>query len=189
MQTKIKIKNRAFLYPMPIVLVGAAVNGQANFMEAGWITCANFSAPKILLVLNNFHYTNKGILEHGEFSINVPSTDLMIKTDYCGTVSGEDHDKSKLFELFQGELKFVPMIQECPLNLECKLVKTVEIEKDILFIGEIIHTYTEEKYLTDGQPDLGKIKPFVLTMPDNNYWAIGDKLQKAWSVDKECRPD
>jgi flavin reductase (DIM6/NTAB) family NADH-FMN oxidoreductase RutF len=168
-----------------MVLVGATVNGKANFMAVGWVTYANFGSPKILLALNSFHHTNKGILEHGEFSINVPSTDLIVKTDYCGIVSGDEYDKSKIFEVFQGELKHAPMIQECPVNIECKLVKTVEIEKDILLVGEIINTYTEEKYLTDGKTDLSKIKPFIVTMPDNNYWSIGDKLQKAWSVGKE----
>ena len=64
MVTKIKIKNTAFLYPMPVVLVGATINNKANFMNAGWVTGANFAAPKILVVLNNFHHTNKGILEH-----------------------------------------------------------------------------------------------------------------------------
>ena len=88
--------------------------------------------------------------------------------------------------MFQ-ELKFAPLISECPINIECKLFKTVDLDKDTLFIGEIINTYAEEKYLTNGKPDVSKINPFVLTMPDNNYWSMGGWLQKSWEVGKKFK--
>ena len=71
--------------------------------------------------------------------------------------------------------------------MECKLIKTIEIGNDTLFIGEIVNTYTEDKYLSDGKPDITKIRPFGVTMPDNNYWLIGGWLEKAWSVGKKTK--
>lgn len=53
-----------------------------------------------------------------------------------------------------------------------------------LFIGEIESTYTEKEYLTDGKPDIKKINPAVLTMPDNNYWSVGKNIGKAWNIGK-----
>lgn len=35
--------------------------------------------------------------------------------------------------------------------------------------------------LADGKPDIARIKPFTLTMPDNRYWAVGKQIGKAWS--------
>ena len=66
------------------------------------------------------------------------------------------------------------MISECPLSLECRLVNTVDNPTNNFYIGEIVASYTEEKYLTDGHPDIKKINPLLLTMPDNRYWGIGE---------------
>ena len=73
------------------------------------------------------------------------------KTDYCGLVSGRDTDKAALFDVYYGELKTAPMITECPLSLECGLEITVENPTNNFYIGEIIASYTEEKYLTGGE--------------------------------------
>jgi hypothetical protein len=45
-------------------------------------------------------------------------------------------------------------------------------------------TYADEDCLTEGKPDVQKINPFVLTMPDNSYWAVGERIGKAWSIGK-----
>jgi hypothetical protein len=58
-----------------------------------------------------------------------------------------------------------------------------------LFIGEIKSTYTEKQYLTDNKPDIKKINPAVLTMPDNNYWTVGKKIAKAWNIGKNLKKD
>jgi flavin reductase (DIM6/NTAB) family NADH-FMN oxidoreductase RutF len=72
------------------------------------------------------------------------------------------------------------MIKECPYNLECKLVQTVDLPADELFIGEIVAAYSDERYLTNGVPDLKKINPFVLAMPERKYHAMGVEIAPAW---------
>ncbi|MGZ7108934.1 MAG: flavin reductase family protein, partial [Methanobacterium sp.] len=116
-----------------------------------------------------------------------PSTEMIEETDYCGLVSGRREDKSKLFNVYYGQLKTAPMIEECPLSLECKLHDIYEMQANHLFIAEIIGTYTEEEYLTDGKPDIKKISPIVLTMPDNNYWNIGENIGKAWKIGRNLK--
>jgi hypothetical protein len=41
--------------------------------------------------------------------------------------------------------------------------------------------------MTDGKPDIKKINPLVLSMPDNSYWGIGGFIAKAWNVGKELK--
>jgi flavin reductase (DIM6/NTAB) family NADH-FMN oxidoreductase RutF len=183
---KMKIKNNLVVYPMPVVLVGAEVEGRPNFMTAAWISVVNISPPMIAMALGKRH-TGKGIREHREFSVNVPGVELMEATDYCGLVSGKTHDKSGVFETIDGELKHAPMIARCPVTVECKLVQTVDLPSHTLFVGEMVGVYSEEQYLTDGNLDFQKVKPFVLTMPDNNYWALGDSVGKAWSSGKSLK--
>ncbi len=108
-------------------------------------------------------------------------------TDYCGLVSGSKVDKAALFEVFYGELQDAPMIAECPLNIECKLFDTVDLPSNYLFMGVIMGAYCAEEFMTDGKPDIRKIDPVVLSMPDNSYWGIGEFVAKAWNVGKELK--
>ena len=94
-------------------------------------------------------------------------------------------DKSGLFETFYGKLETAPMIQECPVSFECKVIRTVELPKDELFIGEIVATYCDESCLTEGVPDLKKINPLVLLMPDRKYVALGQEVGSAWKIGKK----
>lgn len=182
MGEKISIGNNAFVYPMPVTLVGTQIEGRVNFMVVGWVSRINANPPYIGVGINKNHYTAKGILENKGFSVNFPSTDMVKKTDYCGIVSGRHEDKSKLFEVFYGKFEAAPMIRECPLNLECGLVETIEFPTNYLFVGEILAAYSEKQYLTQGIPDIEKIKPLLLTMPDNCYWTIGDYKGEAWKT-------
>ena len=183
---KIKIDNNAFIYPMPMAIVGSVVDGKANFMAVGWITRVNFKPPMIAIALGP-HHTNKGIEEHKVFSVNIPGVSLIEKTDYCGLVSGNKTDKSEIFDVFYGDLKTAPLIRECPVCMACKVFDQVKLPFNTLFIGEIVEAFSEEHYLTDGIPDVTKIRPFTLTMPDNNYWEVGKSIGKAWNIGKKLK--
>ena len=181
---KIKIdSNSAFLYPMPMVLVGSVVEGRANFMAVAWVSRVNFKPPLFAIALGP-HHTNKGIDENRGFSINIPNVSLIEKTDYCGLASGSKTNKSELFTVFYGESGKVPMITECPVCISCSLYDDIKLPSNTLYIGEPREVFTEEKYMTDNKLDIKKIDPFTLTMPDNHYWSIGENLGKAWNIGK-----
>ncbi len=177
---KIKLDKPAFLYPMPMTLIGAMVDGRPNWLAAAWVTPVNYSPLYFSVALGKGHHTSKGIRAHRQFSISLPGRDLLTRTDYAGLVSGKQGDKSDLFTPFFGRLEHSPMVRECPLALECKLVKTVDLPADELFIGEVVGAWSEERFLTGDMPDIEKMHPFTLTMPDNRYWAVGECLGRAW---------
>ena len=185
---KIEIKTSFVGYPMPVVLVGSLTDGRPNFMTAAWITHVNYAPPLIAVAIGKAHHTRKGISEYRQFSVNIPGRDMVEIVDYCGLISGSKVDKSDLFETFSGKLDHAPMIAQCPLTMECTVVQSVELQADMLFIGEIKGAYADEQYMTEGAPDLRKIEPFVLTMPDNNYWSLGEVVGRAWQIGKDHRP-
>ena len=185
--SKINLGANAYIYPMPVTLVGAMVEGRANFMAVGWVMRVNMKPPLLAVALNKAHYTPKGIRAQGAFSVNFPGADLMDKADYCGLVSGRKVDKSGLFRVFYGELETAPLIEECPLGLECRLYQVVELPANDLFIGEIVAAHADEDCLTDGHPDITKLNPLVLTMPDNNYWTVGGHAGRAWEAGKTLK--
>ena len=184
---KIKIDSgAAFLYPMPMVLVGSVVGGKTNFMAVGWVSRVNFKPPLFAVALGP-HHTNKGIDENREFSINIPDVSLIEKTDYCGLISGGKTDKSELFTVFFGELDKAPLIKECPVCMSFSLFDAVKLPTNTLYIGEPKEVFTESKYMTVDRLDIKKVNPFTLTMPDNQYWSVGENLGKAWEIGKRLK--
>lgn len=105
----------------------------------------------------------------------------------CESNDGRGVDKSGLFAVFYGELRAAPMIADCPLTMECKVLQTVDLPTNSFFIAEIISMYIEERFVTEGNPDVKKMNPFLLTLPDNNFWSIGECVGKAWNSGKNSK--
>ena len=189
---KSKIKPGAYLFPMPVVLIGANVNGKPNFETLAYVGIVESQPPLISVASWETHYTNIGIKENKTFSVNTPTENLAEKIDYCGIVSGKEEDKSKIFEVFYGDLKTAPMVSLLPLNLECKVIKSfktsefVKIERGHeIFIGKVVNAYADENYLTEGTPDIAKFKTYTYSL--NNYWKVGEKLAPAFEIGKKCK--
>lgn len=184
--TKIKFNKLPLVYPIPTVLIGAVVDDKPNFATIG--NCGIISVvPSVMYIsMDKKHYTNKGIRENGVFSINIPSADLVKKVDHCGLVSGNKIDKSQIFECFYEANDKIPMIKECPINMECKVIKSFDIYDMEVFIGEIIETYVNGDLLTNGFPDTNKINPLIYCM-DNNYWKMGDFIGNAFNIGKNIK--
>jgi len=185
---KREIKPGNYLFPMPAVLVGATVDGRPNYMVAAYVGIMNFRPPVISAALNRNHHTTRGIIETGTFSINIPSADMAVKTDYCGVVSGKKVDKSGLFTPFYGKLGSAPMIQECPLCLEVRLMQTVEFDVDIAFIGEIVSAFCEEGCMAGDLPDIERVSPMIFDMGRSRYLSIGRPIGTAWDIGKKFSP-
>lgn len=186
---KLDIGTQGFGFPMPMTLIGSLVNGKPNFLAAAWVSRVRFQPPWLAVALNKTHATSAGIHAQQGFSVNIPGKELLSATDYCGMVSGNQVDKSGLFEVFTGSQATVPLIAACPVALECRLIRVVDLESHELFIGEIVGTWTEARFLDPaGKPDLALIEPFMLTMPDNRYWSVGAPIGKAWEAGKRFEP-
>ena len=175
------------LYPMPVTLVGATVNGKPNFITIAHVGIMTHSC--ISLGMGKVHYTNAGIKENKTFSVNVPSESLVRETDYCGIVTGKRKDKSVLFDLFYGDLKTAPMIKECPVNMACKLHDIVDFQTHDVFVGEIMETYVDDAVMTDNQLDMSKVHPLLFDMISKKYWALGNPVAKCWSIGKELKKE
>ena len=189
---KITLGPQPFIYPLPVLLVGANVDGKPNFMTAAWGGIANGTPPMVSVAIRPQRYTHKGIRQNWTFSINIPSVDLVRETDYCGLVSGSKVDKVEAckFRVFYGKLESAPLIEQCPVNLECKVVQMLELGSHSLIVGQVEEVHVSEDCLTDGQPDVEKVKPVIFTrVPAQNYRAFGGVIAKAFSIGKEIQPE
>jgi flavin reductase (DIM6/NTAB) family NADH-FMN oxidoreductase RutF len=178
--SRVKLGPVPWVYPIPIVLIGANVNGRPNFTEVGDCAVMGIRPALVAVSLSATHHTTSGIEESGTFSINLPSTPLLSRVDYCGMVSGRDVDKSRLFSVFPGEHTQVPMIEECPVSLECAVHETVRIEHRCLFIARVLECYASSSYVetTSGTQrivGLRQLDPIIYAL-DNRYYRIGDTI-------------
>ncbi len=187
---KVKMGPTTLVYPMPAFLVGADVDGKPNFLAVAWGGIACGDPPMVSVAIRHHRYTHRGIQQNQAFSVNIPSVDLVRETDYCGTITGSNVDKVAVcrFRIFYGKLAGAPLIEQCPVNLECRVVHILDVGSHWLVAGRIEETHVSEDCLTDGQPDIDKIKPLIYTEePANCYQALGEVVGKAFSIGQELK--
>jgi flavin reductase (DIM6/NTAB) family NADH-FMN oxidoreductase RutF len=186
---KVTLNPDRYIYPRPALLVGTNVDGKPNFMAVGGGGVANGKPPMFSIPIQHRHHTLRGIRQNMTFSVNTPSVDQVRELDYCGIVSGRDADKVAVcrFEIFYGKLETAPLIEQCPLNHECRVVHILNLGSHSLVIGQVEGSYISEGCLTDGKPDADKIRPMVFNMESASYLTFGDVMAKAYSVGKELK--
>ena len=190
--SKILMGPQTLIYPMPTILVGANVDDKPNFMTVAWCGIANGEPPMISVAIRHQRYTLRGIRQNLTFSVNVPSTDLVRETDYCGLTSGSKVNKVEAcrFKVFYGKLNSAPLIEQCPVNLECKVVHILDLGSHSLIVGRVEETHVSESCLTNGKPDVNKIRPFIFTTePASQYQAFGEVIAKAFSIGHKIMRD
>jgi flavin reductase (DIM6/NTAB) family NADH-FMN oxidoreductase RutF len=171
------------LYPTPTTIVGTVVNGKVNWLDIAHIGIIAHDC--IMLSSRKARYSNQGIKENRTASVNMVSEEMLVETDYVGTVSGSTVDKSKVFEYHMGELKNVPIIDKSPLAMECEVVDIYDTPTHDIFILKVIHTHAEESVLDEnGKINYQKVKPILFEMPTRTYLRTGETVAKCWEVGK-----
>ncbi len=164
------------LSPLPIALVGTLVEGKPNYCVIGYISPFNFG-KHIFLSVYKKRYTSLGINENKTFSVNVPSENIIEKVNICGSKSGRDVDKSQLFDTFYGEVKTAPMIQQCPLNMECRVTDILDYDPNQGIIGEVVNSYVDEELVDGDKVDMKNARLFCWTIGgDFSYYSVGERI-------------
>lgn len=190
---KVTFGPQTLINPKPALLIGANVDDVPNFMTAAWCGIVNSEPPMLSVAIRPHRHTYKGVRQNSTLSVNVPSVDLMRETDYCGLYSGSKDDKVEAcgFDIFYGKLKTAPLIEQCPVNLECRVVHQLKLGSHILVIAAIEETYMSKECLTDGKPDADKMKPLAYISDVSGgtraYHALGNRLAKSHSIGVEIK--
>jgi len=179
---KIKLGPDTLIFPMPAVLVGGKAESKLSFAAIAWSGIVNSSPPMIGVGIRKSRFTHQLISETGVFSVNVPSADQAVETDFCGIVSGRNVDKAAVcnFTIFYGTLENAPLIQECPLNIECSVEKVIELPSHDYFIGKIIEIHMNEDLKLERGQEFARIDPLVFM--GTHYARVTGNLGKAFSI-------
>lgn len=180
------------LFPASVMLVVSGAGDSANIMTAVWGSIVSGNPPTIGISIHKQRHSLKLIREIGEFTVNIPSKDLVSEADYCGLVSGSKIDKFKDTGLtpIDGSIVKSPLIEECPYNIECKAAQEVEVGDWVLVLGEIVAAHVDEDKLVRSDRiilDYAKIQPLSYLGNAREYRGIGEKCGDAFSIGKSLK--
>lgn len=176
------------LYPLPAVMVTVrGKNGEDNIITVAWAGTVCTNPPMVSISVRPERYSCHMLEESKEFVINLTTEKLCYATDYCGVRSGRDVDKFKEMKLTKTEASLVnaPMIEESPVNVECRVEKIEKLGSHYMFIARVLAVHADEAYMDEnGRFDLNKARPMVYS--HGEYYGLGKKLGSfGYSVKKK----
>ncbi len=166
------------VYPVPAVMVSLAdKNGKENIITVAWTGTVCSDPPMAYISVRKERYSHPMLMETGEFVINLTTQKLAKATDFCGVRSGRDIDKFKEMHLTKGKASKVsaPLIEESPVNIECKVKQVIELGSHDMFLAEVVAVQVDERYIDEkNRFDLNAAG--LVAYSHGEYWTLGKQV-------------
>jgi flavin reductase (DIM6/NTAB) family NADH-FMN oxidoreductase RutF len=176
------------LFPVPAALVASGTWEKPNLLTVAWIGMMGSDPPMLAISLRKGRHSLDIIRESKEFTVNIPSAKHFREADYCGLVSGRKHDKFRDcgFTAMPGAVVKAPLVEECPFNLECRVVQEVEFGPWAVILAEIVETHVDVDAVDPetGKIDVSKVDPLVYCATIREYWSLGERLGLGFKAGK-----
>jgi len=181
------------MFPCPTALIVTGTLERANIVTIAWVSLLTSQPPMLGISVGQKGYSGNEIRKNRHFTVNIAPATKMTEADFCGITSGKDTDKFLKTGLTRMPSKIIksPIIKECPLNLECELVKADIVGATNHFIGRIVETHIDTDKLQDPENytsfDIQAIDPLVYIGGAREYRRLGEKIGDAYSVGKKLK--
>ncbi len=179
------IETKIAVFPMPVLMIAAYDEaGTVNVMNAAWgMICAE---DKIALFIDEDHKTTKNIRAVKAFTVSLADQKTMAEADFFGIATGNKMADKFARTGFHAEKSAhvnAPVIAEFPVVMECELAEIVETENLHAVVGKIVNAQAEESVLdAKGKVDPAKINALIFDQFQSGYYAVGEKVGKAWNA-------
>ncbi|CDE31594.1 MAG: flavin reductase family protein [Ruminococcus sp.] len=180
-------KGSVLLAPVPPALVTCGTLEHPNVLTVAWTGVVSTHPPMTYVSIRPSRYSYSIIEQQKEFVINLTTSAMCRETDFCGVKSGRDVDKIAAcnFTLEPGQTVSTPSIEQCPVNLECKVTEAKAFGSHTMFLAEITGVNVSEQYL-DSKGKLNLQQCGLMAYAHGEYFALGRKLGDfGWSVRKK----
>lgn len=178
MSGKLQLKPSIVHFPTwPLVLATCAdVSGRPNIIALAASSPCSYSPPTIGIAVAPQRFSHRLIAERGEFGLNIPACGQLQAADLTGSISGREFDKfaEAGFTPMAGVEIAAPLIAECPVNFECKVVHTAHLGSHDWFIGEIVAVHADADLVESGRIDHQRLDAVVCRWGE--YLRFGPKL-------------
>lgn len=174
MKNKTEIKPSTMLNPVPVVMVSCGTMEKSNIITVAWTGTVNSEPPMVYVSVRKSRYSHELIRQNGSFVINLVNADTVKAADFCGVKSGRDIDKFEALKLTKAEapLTGVPMIEECPINLECKVTQVLELGSHDMFLATVEAVYVNNQLL-DEKAAIDLVKANLVAYSHGEYFDLG----------------
>ena len=182
-------KGSVLLAPVPPALVTCGTLKHPNVLTVAWTGVVSTHPPMTYVSIRPSRYSYSIIEQQKEFVINLTTSAMCRETDFCGVKSGRDVDKIAAcnFTLEPGQTVSTPSIEQCPVNLECKVTEAKAFGSHTMFLAEITGVNVSEQYL-DSKGKLNLQQCGLMAYAHGEYFALGRKLGDfGWSVRKKTK--
>lgn len=176
--SKINFKPGNMIYPLPAVMVSCGdIDGESNILTVAWTGTICTNPPMAYISVRPERHSYQMIKESGEFVINLTTESLIRATDYCGVKSGRDVDKWQECHLTKEKADTVkcPLIEESPVNIECKVKEIKELGSHHMFIADVTSVHVDEKYM-DEKNSFHLNDSGLIAYSHGTYFSLGRKL-------------
>ena len=176
------------LYPVPVVMVSCGnLKGEKNIITIAWAGTICSDPAMVSISVRPERYSYDMIRETGEFVINLTTKELTYATDWCGVKSGRDVDKFDSMGLSAAPahaLRYAPIIEESPVNLECRVQDVLELGSHHMFVARIEDVMVSGRYMNEsGKFELNSTG--LVTYSHGEYFVLGERIGKfGYSVQK-----
>lgn len=178
------------LYPVPAVMVSCAREGKTpNIITVAWAGTVCSDPAMVSISVRPSRYSHGIILQSKEFVINLVTEQLARACDWCGVVSGAEHDKFREMKLtqYRSQLMHTPAIAQSPVNIWCKVVRTEPLGSHDLFLAEVKGVTVDDRYM-DRKGRFALEETGLITYSHGEYYALGENLGRfGFSVKKAGR--
>ncbi len=158
---KCEVKNNRFIHPEPWLIVSSRdKSGRDNALTIGLAANVSLEPEIIMIAIKKERFSHQIIEQQKEFIVNIAQNDQKELIDYFGTYSGRVIEKLSCYNTIDGDIVNAPIILDCPVNYECKVVKTMTMGSHDLFFGEVVKAHCNSEYLNEeGNIDWKKVSP------------------------------
>lgn len=176
------------VFPMPVLMIGTyCKDGTVDVMNMAWGGVCD--SKMVALNIGEDHKTASNIRERKAFTLAIADKAHIKEADYFGTASAnktiDKFARSGLTATKSGKVD-APIIDEFPLTMECRVVEMQKQPYGLRVLGEIVGVQADEAVLDEnGKVDASRLEAFVFDQFQNCYYALGEKLGKAWDIGKD----
>ena len=180
---------KSLIFPRPIGWISSVnKNGIANLAPYSYFNAVTDEPPQIMFCSNgsSSHYKYKdslsNILSTKEFVVNFATSSTRNQMNNSSKNFKPDEDEFILSKLKKKKSKLVkaPSVKDSPVNLECKLVKTIKLKSNskkvsTMIIGEVIGIFIKDKFIINNRVDSVAMR-YIARMGYSEYTTIASKF-------------
>ena len=142
-------KTKARIKPMPNTILSCRKDGHDKALAVGVACVASIDPVMVMIGIIPSRFSYDMVKDTGKFVVNIPTKEFSEKYMYLGTVSGRDEDKLASINTTDADIIDAPILTDCPVNIECSVVDSIQPGSHELFIGKVEKVHCDEEYLTE----------------------------------------